>query len=147
MLVVFILKLKKLKLYKKSGGISGKKEKKNKTETLPQAAVFMDRFCSQLALPRFVANAATEIVKRVATLGLLEGKQPQTIAGSAIFMVCQLAPAYHKTFQEIGDVTSMAAGTLRQAYHILHGGRMELVSQDNFLPSVVEALQANPPNA
>jgi len=107
----------------------------------------MDRFCSQLALPRFTANAATDIVKRVASLGLLEGKQPQTIAGSAIFMVCQLAPAYHKTFQEIGEVTSMAAGTLRQAYHILHSSRMELVSPENFLPSVVEALQANPPNA
>eukprot|EP00456_Euglypha_rotunda_P076716 TRINITY_DN7200_c0_g1_i3.p1 TRINITY_DN7200_c0_g1~~TRINITY_DN7200_c0_g1_i3.p1 ORF type:complete len:260 (+),score=38.10 TRINITY_DN7200_c0_g1_i3:78-857(+) len=140
-------KIKKLKLYKKSGGTSGKKEKKTKVESLPQSAIFMDRFCSQLALPRFVANAATEIVKRVATLGLLEGKQPQTIAGSAIFMVCQLAPAYQKTFQEIGDITSMAAGTLRQAYHILHASRMELVPTESFLPSVVQNLQANPPNS
>jgi len=140
-------KIKKLKLYKKSGGISGKKEKKAKTEAVPQSAVFMDRYCSQLALPRFATNAATEIVKRVASQGLLEGKQPQTIAGGAIFMVCQLAPAYRKSFQEIGDVTSMAPGTLRQAYHVLHSSRKDLVPTDVFLPSVVEALQANPAGA
>jgi len=62
-------------------------------------------------------------------------------------MVCQLAPAYRKTFQEIGDVTGMAAGTLRQAFHTLHAARMELVPTD-FVPiQVIEALQANPPGA
>jgi len=137
-------KIKKLKLTKKDGGPSTKKDKKNKTEILPQSAVFMDRFCSSLQVPRTAANAATEIVKRVARRGLLEGKQPQTIAGAAIYMICQLAPAYKKDFEAIGDVTGMASGTLRQAYQTLHTHRLELVP-DGFVPTaVVEALSATP---
>jgi len=87
-------KIKKLKLHK-----SGKKPKVSKSPSLPPSAVFMDRFCSQLQIPRGPTNWATEITKRVAQRGLLEGKQPQTIAGAAIFMVCQLAPAYKKHFK------------------------------------------------
>jgi len=95
-------KIKKLKLYKKTGtGPTGKKIKTTKVETLPQSAVFMDRFCSQLSIPRGPTNHATEIAKRVASMGLLEGKQPQTVAGAAIFMVCQLASAYKKPFKKL----------------------------------------------
>jgi transcription initiation factor TFIIB len=141
-------KIKKLKLYKKTGAgatTGGKKTKASKVETIPQSAVFMDRFCSQLAIPRGPTNHATEIAKRVASMGLLEGKQPQTIAGAAIFMVCQLASAYKKTFQEIGDVTGMAPGTLRQAYHILWDSREALVPEGFVPKEVVTALQLNPP--
>jgi len=133
-------KIKKLKLHK-----SGKKPKVSKSPSLPQSAVFMDRFCSQLQLPRGPTNYATEIAKRVAARGLLEGKQPQTIAGAAIFIVCQLAPAYKKTFQEIADVSGMAPGTLRQAYHTLHQHRLELVPEECAPPATVEALLASSP--
>jgi len=133
-------KIKKLKLHK-----SGKKPKVAKSQSLPQSAVFMDRFCSQLQIPRGPTNYATEIAKRVAQRGLLEGKQPQTIAGAAIFMVCQLAPAYKKTFQEIADVSGMAAGTLRQAYHTLHQHRLDLVPEECAPKATVEALLASSP--
>jgi len=104
----------------------------------------MDRFCSSLQIPRTAANAATEIVKRVAKRGLLEGKQPQTIAGAAIFMICQLAPAYKKDFEEIGSVAGMAPGTIRQAYQTLHVHRMELVPEGFVPTAVVDALSATP---
>jgi len=133
-------KIKKLKLHK-----SGKKPRVSKSQSVPQSAVFMDRFCSQLQIPRGPTNYATEIAKRVATRGLLEGKQPQTIAGAAIFMVCQLAPAYKKTFQDIADVSGMAPGTLRQAYHTLHQHRLELVPEECAPKATVEALLASSP--
>jgi len=122
-------------------------KKSSKDTTAPQSVQFMERYCSNLQLPRATINAATTIVKKVSELGLLEGKQPQTIAGSAIFMVCQLAPAYKKTFQEISDVTSMAVGTLRQAFHTLHAHRFDLVPGDFVPKAVVEQLQIAPVGA
>jgi len=138
---LYSCKIKKLNLHKGS-----KKTKvSKKAQSVPQSVVFMDRFCSQLGIPRGPTNHATEIVKRVASRGLLEGKQPQTIAGAAIFMVCQLAPAYRKTLQEIADVSGMAVGTLRQAYQTLHSYRRDLVPEDCAQPATVEALLASSP--
>jgi len=138
---------KKFKFYTKKSDAAGggtKKKKKNKNDSQPQSAMFMDRYCSQLQIPRGPTNHAVEILKRIARMSLLEGKQPQTIAGATIFMVTQLAPAYRKTFQEIADVTGMAAATIRQAYHLLHSHRLDLVPEDFVPKTVVETLSLNP---
>jgi len=115
-------KIKKLKLYKKgkrSGGpASG-------------AVQLMDRFCSKLKVPTLV-KAAKHVVSVATKRGYVEGKTPATLAGGALYMVCNLAPdaEYHRTLKEISSVTHMAPLTIRGAFKALYPYRLELIPED-----------------
>lgn len=115
-------KIKKLKLYKKGKRSSG---------PTSGAVQLMDRFCSKLKLPTLI-KAAKHVVSVATKRGYVEGKTPATLAGGAIFMVCNLSPdlTCRRTLKEISSVTHMAPLTIRGAYKSLYPYRLELVPED-----------------
>lgn len=115
-------KIKKLKLYKKSKRSAG---------PTSGAVQLMDRFCSKLKIPTLI-KAAKHVVSVATKRGYVEGKTPATLAGGAIFMVCNLTsdPSLRRSLKEISSITHMAPLTIRGAYKSLYPYRLELIPED-----------------
>ena len=76
---------------------------------------FMSRFCSNLGLPINVQKAATHIAKRCAETDIVPGRSPITVVAAAIYMASQ-ASEVKKSQNEIGEVSGVAEGTIKQVY-------------------------------
>jgi len=126
-----LTKLKNMKIYKR--------DVKEMT-SMPNSAKFMERFCSLLKLPPSVVQAAAHIASRINQTGIGEGKTPATLAGAAIYLATQLAEDSARTYQEIGTVTHMAGGTIRQAYMDVFASRHALVPDDYASKERIDAL-------
>jgi len=128
-------KIKKLKLYKKG--------KRNAGPT-SSAVQLINRFCCKLKLPSLV-KAAKHVVSVATKRGYVEGKSPATLAGGAIFMVCNVAPDQSscRSLKEISSVTHMAPMTIRGAYKALFPHRFELIPEDFADREAVQNLARN----
>jgi len=122
-----------------------RKEKK-KTETklmqAPDIAPFMERYLSQLSLPPVINKAAIFLSEKIRAFAIAEGKTPQSIAGGALYMLCQLHPREKRSLKQIATVCVMAESTIRTAYKSLHPHRIKLISPDYATQEEIQALSA-----
>jgi len=112
----------KLKIYKKP------KLRVDDGQTGP--AQLMERFCSVLKLPQALTNVATYVAAQSQKLAIAEGKNPATIAGGAIALVCQMQPNEAHKRHDIGSVVRMSESTIRGVLKTMYDRRFEILPSD-----------------
>lgn len=73
-----------------------------------------------------VINAARHVTEQISKLQIGTGRQPQTIAGVALFMVTQLSTE-KKTCADIAAVVNITEPTIKQAYKEIYEFRNEII--------------------
>jgi len=142
-------KIKKLKIYKKPSSVSSssssKRKDKQETQSMqaPDIAPFMERYISQLSLPPGINKAAVYFSEKLRAFAIAEGKTPQSIAGGALFMLCQLHPREKRSLKQIATVCVMAESTIRTAYKSLYPHRSKLISPDYATQEEIQALSTS----
>jgi transcription initiation factor TFIIB len=84
-------------------------------------------FASKLNLPSEIVNASTEVINRIMKKGLIDGRNPRTIASAAIYMVTQLTPDHKRSLREISSVSNIAENTIKTSYKDIYANRYEIV--------------------
>lgn len=87
-----------------------------------------DQACNKLNLPMDVNSAARSAAKAINELEIATGRQPQTLAGVAVFMVSQLSTD-KKTIGEIADAVMMTEQTIKQGYKDVYDFRHLIIPQ------------------
>ena len=81
-----------------------------------------DQAANRLHLPQDVNNAARFAASKIEDLNLLQGRQPVTIVGVAIYIVTQLSKD-KKSCGEIASSVNLSEQTIRQAYRDVYDYR------------------------
>jgi len=106
-----------------------------------EPAKYGNNFASKLNLPQEIINAANEVISKIMNKGLIDGRNPRTIASAAIYMVTQLTSDHKKTLREISSVSNIAENTIKTSYKDIFNYRYDIVPEwRNRLP--VESLNA-----
>lgn len=91
----------------------------NPIRVLPSNEVV--RACNKLKWPLSVTNAAKLTAENFGRLSICEGKKPQTIAGTALFMVMMLQRGRelneNDLLDEISEVVEIGKPTIRECYN------------------------------
>ncbi|CAF0776442.1 unnamed protein product [Brachionus calyciflorus] len=91
----------------------------------------IERFCSKLNLPKEVKKLAFYIVNRVNDMPSLTGKNPNSLAASAIFLACdQTGNGNLRTAEEIGRVCGAAENTIKQTIKLMTPSLDKLLPPD-----------------
>ena len=89
------------------------------------------RVSSQLDLPQDVVSSAVKVfklnklIKKVRTLGYLDGKSPITVVATCLYY-CSLLTEEPMSAREIADASMCTEATLKNAYRILYEHRVDL---------------------
>lgn len=77
--------------------------------------------CNKLKYPIHVTTAAKATAENFGRLAICEGKKPQTIAGTALFMVMLLYKGKdaneNELLDEISEIVDIGKPTIRECYH------------------------------
>lgn len=85
-----------------------------------------DAAANRLSLPMDVINAARFVTDTITKLQIATGRQPQTIAGVALFMVTQLSTE-KKFCSEIAEAVNITEPTIKQAYKDIYEFRSQII--------------------
>ena len=75
-----------------------------------------------------VLSAAKHTAQSITQMEIITGRQPQTIAGVAIFIVTQLSTE-KKTLSEIANAVNVNEQTIKQAYKEVYDFRREIIPE------------------
>lgn len=107
------------------------------------AESFIERYVKNLKLPSKLANVTRQVVKKIQELSLMGGKQPSTIAASALYLVVALHKNVNRTFKEIATVAGISDSTIQQAYKkFVYDHRGKLVPESYVTKEMVASLPA-----
>ncbi|CDW73110.1 transcription initiation factor iib [Stylonychia lemnae] len=85
-----------------------------------------DQACNKLELGIDVNNAAKHTAEQIYKLEIATGRQPQTIAGVAVFIVSQLS-TQKKSLSEIAESLSITEQTIKTAYKEIYEYRTVVI--------------------
>jgi transcription initiation factor TFIIB len=86
-------------------------------------------FCKKLSFQNEIAQAPIKISERIKELRLLDGKNPRTVAATAIYIAILLTPNPTKSLKDISDVSQIAENTIKNAYKEVYPRRNEVVHE------------------
>jgi len=86
-------------------------------------------FADKLQLSVEIINAANELVNKIQAMGLMDGKNPRTIAAVAIFYVTQLQAGNKIGLKEIAYVSNIKDNTIKSAYGLLFAYRYQIIPE------------------
>lgn len=96
-----------------------------------QTSQLLGRFTSYLNLTGPVSRIAEHIVQEAEKCLPVEGRNPQTVAGAAIFMACNLSPSTQRSFDAIARVCQMEESTISSFYRTMfYPNRKKLLPPD-----------------
>ena len=90
------------------------------------AAQLADQCCNKLGLPMDVNNASKWIAKKITELEIAQGRQPQTIAGVAVFIASSLS-VDKRPVSCIAEAVQITEQTIKQAYKEIYEYRNEII--------------------
>ncbi len=99
-------------------------ELKNKVQL--DAKHIADSAGNRMQLPMDVIHAARYVTEQITKLQIGTGRQPQTIAGVALFMITQLSTD-KKPCSEIAEVVNITEQTIKQVYRDIWEFRKEII--------------------
>jgi len=88
---------------------------------------YCSNFCSKLNLPTEISSMAYKIAENIKHKGLLDGRNPRTIAATAIYMAIQLNSNVNCTLQSISEQSKIAENTIKNSYKDIVSFRQDLV--------------------
>lgn len=83
---------------------------------------------NKMELPPDVRTAAAHVAEKITELELATGKQPQTIAGVALFIVTQLS-VDKRSLTEIAGKVEITEQTIKQAYKDIYHRERDIIPQ------------------
>lgn len=97
---------------------------------------FVNRFCSQLDLPRDLSNVVYAVAQVMQRHETVYGKTYTTVAATSIYLVSQLSKKeHHRAPKDIAEVTGVADVTIRSTYKLIFPHIQELLPKD-FKPTI-----------
>lgn len=106
------------------------------------AESFIERYVKALRLPSKLASVTRKVLQKIQALSLMGGKQPSTVAASALFLVIALHKNVTRTFKEIATVAGISDSTIQQSYKkFVYANRIKLVPKGYVPDENVEKLQ------
>lgn len=101
-------------------------KKKKKVPNKEDINVSLERYCSSLKLPYTLVKKVDQLVNKIKSLQLNDGRSPNTINGVALYMITQCNPSYERSLKEIASVLYLNPITLKEYYKKLWNKRYEL---------------------
>ncbi|KAF2860307.1 cyclin-like protein [Piedraia hortae CBS 480.64] len=87
-----------------------------------------NRYCKMLNMDQETTDVATELARRITSVGVLAGRSPLSSAATCIFMASHLMDQ-PKTAKEIMVAARVSDSTIRQAYKVLYHEKDALLSE------------------
>lgn len=81
---------------------------------------------NRMGLPMDVLNAASFATQQITNLQIATGRQPQTIAGVAIYMISSLSTD-KRSMCEIASALNITEPTIKQGYKDIYEYRNEII--------------------
>ena len=124
--IIQILNLKKNDVMRCYASIKAVLNVDNQTTVTQNTLGLVRQYCNKLGLPPNIAEASREIAEKLCTIGLIEGRNPSTVATASILHATNLY-RYEKTNKkEISIVSRISETTITHAYNIIMTNSNEL---------------------
>jgi len=88
---------------------------------------YCSNFCAKLGLPPEVSSTAYKIAENIKNKRLLDGRNPRTIAATAIHMAVQQNPNVTCSLQSISEHSKIAENTIKNSYKDILPFRQDLL--------------------
>lgn len=96
--------------------VSGQPNGDSGATTATSPAQLCAKYGSMLTLDRHTQAMARNVAEYVSSIGTLDGRNPNTAAGAALFLASQLLGKSPRTFKDIAKVAKVNDSTIRGAY-------------------------------
>ena len=96
--------------------------------------IFVGNIASKLKLESHLTNAATDIATKISDLGIVDGKNPRTIAAVSLYISLSLSnDAQKKSIKDISYYAEIADNTIKNAYKDIYPKRFEIIKKEEWM--------------
>jgi len=125
--IIQLLNLEKKDVMRCYSSIKSVLQVYNQTTVTQNIIGLVRSYCSKLNLPPKISESSKEIAEKICTIGLIDGRNPSTVATASILHAVNLF-RYEKTSKgDISNVSKVNTNTITNAYNVIIQSSNELV--------------------
>lgn len=99
------------------------------------AVTYCENFANTLGMSENMRALALNLTSKILEKRLVEGRNPRTIAATALYIISMLSKDERKTLKEISNASDIAENTIKTCYRELYDYRTEIVPKaEGMLP-------------